>query len=67
MKKLVLTLSLFVFLVIISVAQNTDVIMKKIVYKVVDNKELHADMFYTASSQQKIGNPTIAFFHNSNY
>src|SRR5665811_270639 len=48
-------------------AQDTLVIIKKIIYKKVGNRELSVDMFYTASSQQKKNNTAIAFFHGGGW
>jgi acetyl esterase len=67
MKKPVLILSLLVLKIVTSLAQDSLVMMEKIVYKKVDNRELSADMFYTTSSQQKNDNPSIAFFHGGGW
>lgn len=67
MKKTVLILSLIVFQMVTSLAQDTPVIMKKIVYKKVGNRELSVDMFYTAASQQKNNNSAIALFHGGGW
>ena len=67
MKKYVLILVLLVFQMTVSFAQDTLVINKKIVYKIVGNLELGVDMFYTAASQQKNDNTAIAFFHGGGW
>jgi len=67
MKKTVLILTLLVFQMATSFAQDTLVITKKIVYKTVGNRELSVDLFYTASSQQKNDNTAIALFHGGGW
>jgi acetyl esterase/lipase len=67
MKKTVLILTLLVFQMATSLAQDTLVITKKIVYKTVGNRELSVDLFYTASSQQKSDNTAIALFHGGGW
>jgi acetyl esterase/lipase len=67
MKKTVLILALLVFQMATSLAQDTLVITKKIVYKTVGNRELSVDLFYTASSQQKSDNTAIALFHGGGW
>lgn len=67
MKKTVLILVVLVFQMTVSFAQDTLVIMKKIVYKKVANLELSVDMFYTADSLQRNDNPAIAFFHGGGW
>ena len=67
MKKTVLILTLLVFQIATSFAQDTLVLTKKIVYKKVGNMELGVDMFYTAASQQKNDNTAIAFFHGGGW
>jgi len=67
MKKPFLILSFLVLQMATSLAQDTLVITKKIVYKTVDNRELSVDLFYTATSQQKNDNKTIALFHGGGW
>jgi acetyl esterase len=67
MKKTVLILALLVFQMGTSFAQDTLVIMQKVVYKKVGNHELSVDMFYTESSKQKGDNTAIAFFHGGGW
>ena len=67
MKKTVLILTLLVFQMATSFAQDTLVITKKIVYKTVGNRELSVDMFYTTASHQKNDNSAIAFFHGGGW
>lgn len=67
MKKTVFILALLVFQMMVSFAQDTLVITKKIVYKNVGNRELSVDIFYTESSQQKSDNSAIAFFHGGGW
>ena len=67
MKKTVLILTLLIIQVVVSFAQDTLVITKKIVYKKVGNRELSVDLFYTASSQQKSNNTAIAYFHGGGW
>lgn len=67
MKKTVFILTLLVFQMTASYAQDTLVITKKIVYKTVGNRELSADLFYTAASQQKDDNTAIALFHGGGW
>jgi len=67
MKKPVLILALLVLQMATSFAQDTLVITKKIVYKKVGNRELSVDLFYTASSQQKVDNTAIALFHGGGW
>jgi len=67
MRKSVLILVLIIFQTTVSFAQVTEVIMKKIVYKNVGNRELSVDIFYTESSQQNSNNTAIAFFHGGGW
>jgi acetyl esterase len=67
MRKTVFILALLVFQMMVSFAQDTLVLTKKIVYKKVGNLELSVDMFYTTSSQQKNENTAIAFFHGGGW
>jgi acetyl esterase len=67
MKKTVFILALLVFQMMVTFAQDTLVITKKIVYKNVGNRELSVDIFYTESSQQKSDNSAIAFFHGGGW
>lgn len=57
----------FLLLTLTSLAQDTLVITKKVVYKKVGNRELSVDMFYTKSSQQKSDNSAIALFHGGGW
>ncbi len=57
----------FLLLTLTSLAQDTLVITKKVVYKKVGNRELSVDMFYTKSSQQKNDNTAIALFHGGGW
>lgn len=69
-KKMNKTLWITVFVVFhitTSLAQEAVVLSKKLVYKKIDGQELHVDMFYTESSQQKNGNTAIAFFHGGGW
>jgi acetyl esterase len=67
MKNIVLILAFLAFYTTTSYAQDTLVMMKKIIYKKVGNRELNVDMFYTATSQQKDNNSAIAFFHGGGW
>ncbi len=67
MKKPFLILVFIVIHIMTSIAQDTIVLTKKIVYKKVGGIELSVDMFYTASSQQKNNNSAIAFFHGGGW
>lgn len=67
MNKNLLIIVFLVFHVATSVAQETTVLSKKLVYKKIDGQELHVDMFYTESSQQKSGNMAIALFHGGGW
>jgi acetyl esterase/lipase len=48
-------------------AQDNAVIREERIYKTIDGKQLKADMFYTAGTQQKLMNPAIAFFHGGGW
>ncbi len=67
MNKPVLLLSLFIILMISAAAQETGVLMKKMVYKKVGSTELHAWMFYTEQTRQGNDNPAIALFHGGGW
>jgi acetyl esterase/lipase len=67
MKKSFLILALLVFQIITSLAQDTLVITKKIVYKQLGNRQLSVDVFYSALSQKKNDNTAIAFFHGGGW
>ena len=67
MKKSIFLLVLFVFQIINSSAQEAEVITEKLVYKKVDGRELHVDVFYTSPVQQRENNVAIALFHGGGW
>ena len=67
MKRLLLLLILFVLMLKISLAQESVVHQKKLVYKVIAGQELAVDMFYSEISQTSDNNPAIAFFHGGGW
>ena len=48
-------------------AQDNAVIREERIYKTIDGKQLKADVFYTADTEQKLLNPAIAFFHGGGW
>ena len=60
---LVISLLLFKF----SNGQDSEVDVKRIIYKKLGNSELYVDMFFTQSSLQKKDNTAIAFFHGGGW
>lgn len=67
MKKTVFIIIFLTFQIVTSLAQDTLVFSKKIVYKNAGSIELSVDMFYTASSENKNDNTAIAFFHGGGW
>lgn len=67
MKSSILVLPLLLILVLTSFAQDSSVVMKKMVYKKTGTRELYVDMFYPASGQGKNDNTAIAFFHGGGW
>jgi acetyl esterase len=48
-------------------AQERTVIQKKSIYKTIQGRQLHVDIFYTDRAIQKTDNPAIAFFHGGGW
>jgi len=48
-------------------AQEKTVIQKKSIYKTIQGKQLHVDIFYTYQTIQKTDNPAIAFYHGGGW
>lgn len=48
-------------------AQENRVIQQREIYKQVMDRELSADIFYTAETLERNGNPAIAFFHGGGW
>jgi acetyl esterase len=67
MNKVIFTVSLIVFQLAACVAQDTQVVMKKMIYKNVDQRELYVNMFYSATGEQKRNNTAIALFHGGGW
>jgi acetyl esterase/lipase len=67
MKKITLSLGLFIFLQVTVFPQDNPVMQEEIIYKTTGDFELKVDMFYTASSHQNKDNPAIAFFHGGGW
>jgi acetyl esterase/lipase len=67
MKRLFLLPILSVFLFKVSLAQESVVQQKKLVYKVIAGQELAVDMFYTEASQTYGNNSAIALFHGGGW
>jgi len=67
MKIIVFTLSLYIFQYATAVAQGMPVVVKKMIYKNVNQHELYVDMFYSASTEQKLNNTAIALFHGGGW
>lgn len=67
MKRRLLLLILFAPLIQNSLAQESVVHQKKLVYKVITGQELAVEMFYSEASQSSDNNPAIAFFHGGGW
>ncbi|MBW6534125.1 MAG: alpha/beta hydrolase [Mariniphaga sp.] len=67
MKNYLLIITLSMFQVTTSFAQDAMVKMEKISYKKVGNTELTVDVFYTDLARQKNDNTAIAFFHGGGW
>lgn len=67
MKKQLFTLSILILQSIVLLAQDSEVIEKKLIYKNVDKKELNAYVFFTEASQNKNNNTALAFFHGGGW
>lgn len=65
MKKSILILILVLFQTAVCMAQDTTVVMKKVVYKKIGDKDLFADIFYTESGKQN--KTAIALFHGGGW
>lgn len=67
MKSLMLIFSLVVVVHTHVIAQEESVIREERIYKKINGRELKVDIFYSKSTQQKVNNPAIAFFHGGGW
>ncbi len=67
MNKYIILMTGCIFLMVSSMAQEAEVETKKLVYKQVNGRELHVDVFYPAPVQQTENNPAIALFHGGGW
>ena len=67
MKSLVLIISLVMACQAQILAQEEPVIEEERIYKKINGHELKVDVFYSKSTQQKVNNPAIAFFHGGGW
>jgi len=58
---------LFVLFHLNVLTQSGSIIQKQMIYKTINGHKLSADLFYTSSTQVKLDNPAIAFFHGGGW
>ena len=67
MKIFSLTAGIILWMVASTIAQDSEVMVKRITYKHLGSSELYVDMFYTEGSMQKNDNTAIALFHGGGW
>jgi len=67
MKSLMFIFSLILGVQTYAIAEEEPLIREERIYKKVNGHELKVDIFYSKSTQQKVNNPSIAFFHGGGW
>jgi len=67
MKRVLIIAGIYIFFFASTSAQEINVTQEKMIYKIINDIELSADIFYTSNTQLRTNNPAIAFFHGGGW